>query len=271
MARYYDRYEFFRFPKSVPRAAKGGIKAQSKGGAFAKQWWGKRWIDVLESFHIGNRLQRGRSYARRGQVVSIDIEKGQVHAKVQGSRPAPYKVSIQIKPIAYKDWEEFAASVTAQPLQAAKLLAGEMPQEIEQLFNMKERALFPAKLSDIKTECSCPDWSNPCKHIAAVYYLIGEEFDRDPFLIFKLRGMTREEFSALIGTTASAAVAQDPPEPLPGDPAEFWSAKPLPPVPQSLPPAITAALPRRLGRFPFWRADRPLLDSVEPAYRAVSQ
>src|SRR5215471_10275517 len=181
------------FPRSRPRAAKGGIKTQSKRGAFGQSWWARRWIAVLESFDIGARLGRGRTYARGGQVLSIDVGKGKVEAKVQGSRPSPYAVSIRLKVLADADWRKLIEVLSGQALFAAKLLAGEMPQDIEQVFGEAGLSLFPEKLRDLQTECSCPDYSNPCKHIAAVYYLLGEEFDRDPFLLFRLRGLGREE------------------------------------------------------------------------------
>ncbi len=191
-------YEYDYFPPSVPRAAKGGIKAQSKRGAFGESWWAKRWIRVLESFYIGGRLQRGRSYARRGQVVSIVIDTGEVNASVQGSDPTPYEVTIGLPVLSSQDWQKLARALSRQAIFSAKLLAGEMPQDIEQAFADSGLSLFPAKMKDLKTDCSCPDWSNPCKHIAAVYYLLGEEFDRDPFLIFKLRGMSREGLVGLL-------------------------------------------------------------------------
>lgn len=189
----WDDWEYYRdFPKSVPRAATGGIRAASKQGSFAQTWWAKRWIAVLEGFHLGSRLTRGRSYARQGQVLSISIEKGKARAQVQGSRPTPYRVTIEVKPLGKNDWKRLAKEVSRQAIFAAKLLGGEMPKEIEDAFQKAGLSLFPKSLADVETMCSCPDWSNPCKHTAAVYYLLGEEFDRDPFLIFKLRGMERD-------------------------------------------------------------------------------
>ena len=223
---WYER-EFF--VHSRPRQAKGGIRAQSKRGTFGESWWAKRWIDVLESFQIGGRLARGRSYARNGQVLSIDIDKGVVKADVQGSRPKPYHITIQVKSLTGKDWEKLTESLGHQALFAAKLLAGEMPKDIEKAFQEAELSLFPAKLRDLATECSCPDYSNPCKHIAAVYYLLGEEFDRDPFLLFKLRGLSREELLGRLGERAAHVVEDTttgpatPPEPLVNEPARFWS------------------------------------------------
>ena len=139
-----------------------------------------------------------RSYARRGQVTAIDIAEGLIKAKVQGSRPTPYKVEIRVETLSKADWQKLAKTLVGQAIFAAKLLAGEMPQDIEDAFRQAKLSLFPQKQRNLKTNCSCPDWSNPCKHIAAVYYLLGEEFDRDPFLIFRLRGVAREDFIKLL-------------------------------------------------------------------------
>jgi uncharacterized Zn finger protein len=274
------------------REAKGGIKAQSKRGAFGESWWAKRWIAVLESFDIGARLSRGRSYARRGQVLSIDITEGAVKAKVQGSYPQPYKITIKVKALPATDWQKLARALSTQAIFAAKLLAGEMPQEIEEAFKNAGLSLFPEKLRDLETDCSCPDWSNPCKHIAAVYYLLGEEFDRDPFLIFKLRGMSREELVKLLGASSAptttretakkkkvSALAQTPepvaalpPEPLTVDFAGFWKGGHVPDdfFGEVHWPPVNAALPKRLGNFPFWRGAERFLDAIEPSYQQAS-
>ncbi len=261
-----------------PKQVKGGIKAQSKRGDFGATWWAKRWIAVLESFNIGARLSRGRSYARSGQVLSIDISKSAVKAKVQGSSARPYSITIRVKAIPDSDWKKLASALSAQAIFAAKLLAGEMPQEIEQAFTDAGLSLFPEKLRDLETDCSCPDWSNPCKHIAAVYYLLGEEFDRDPFLLFKLRGMEREAFVKLLGAATPTSrqtetvVPDLPPEPLPSDAAVFWQAGELPAdfYGEVRTPPVNAALLKRLGKFPFWRGARDLQESLEPSYAQAS-
>ncbi len=185
---YWDYYE-----PSRPIKVEGGIKTKSERGEIGSTWWSKRWIEVLESLSMGTRLTRGRSYARQGQVISIDIEPGVVKAKVQGSRPKPYNIKIQLRPLSDQDWEEATEAMAAQAIFAAKLLAGEMPTNIEEAFHAVKLSLFPTAAKDLVTDCSCPDWANPCKHIAAVYYLLAERFDEDPFLIFKLRGRTKDE------------------------------------------------------------------------------
>jgi uncharacterized Zn finger protein len=261
-------------PKSRPREAKGGIKASTRRGSFGATWWARRWIDVLESFDIGARLQRGRSYARKGQVLSIDVSKASVQAKVQGSRAEPYVVQIKVRPLMPSEWKRLAEQLSQQAIFAASLLAGEMPQQIEEAFTGAGMSLFPEKSRDISSSCSCPDWSNPCKHIAAVYYLLGEAFDQDPFLIFRMRGMDRDEFTALLGEKRLLAEACAPePEPLPANAEEYWRARPIPAdllgdVNVSRP---VAALPRRLGNLQFWRGEVELAKALEPAYENASK
>jgi uncharacterized Zn finger protein len=264
------------------RTNKGGIKVQSKKG-FGESWWAKRWISVLENMRMGTRLQRGRSYARSGQVLSVEVQKSVVIAQVQGSRPKPYQVRVGVKGMSHKEWFRLARAVSSQAIFAAKLLSGEMPREIEQAFRREGLSLFPTKLSDLKTSCTCPDWSNPCKHIAAVYYLLGEEFDRDPFLIFKMRGMSREEFMAMLGgrkaeiaaellAETEEAAEQVEAEPLPDHPDDFWSRKK---APDNLlgqeGDSKPAALLHRVGQFPFWRGSEKFLETLQSTYVSASQ
>ena len=266
-----------RFPTSKPREAKGGIKAQSKRGSFGETWWAKRWIAVIESFDVGARLQRGRSYARRGQVLSIDVTAGTVKAKVQGSQSKPYAVTIKLARLTDAEWAKVTTALAGQAVFAAKLLAGEMPAEVEQVARDAGVSLFPTKANDLETDCSCPDWSNPCKHVAAVYYLLAETFDRDPFLLFRLRGLEREalftRLNAATPTPADAGPEAPVPEPLSADPRTFWSGGKVPADLLSdlnLPP-VAAALPRRLGPVPFWRGRERFLDEMEVIYRAAAQ
>src|SRR5262249_24924704 len=141
------------FPRSRPRKAKGGIKAQSKRGAFGQSWWAKRWLAVLESFDLGARLGRGRSYARNGQVLNIDIQSGEVTAQVQGSQPRPYAIDIGVRTLTKKEWDAVTAKLSEQAMFAAKLLSGEIPHEIEDVFHAAGVSLFPDKLKDLTTEC----------------------------------------------------------------------------------------------------------------------
>jgi uncharacterized Zn finger protein len=181
------------YPPSSPIRTDKGIKARSQRGAFGTSWWAKRWIAALDRFGWGSRLQRGKSYARQGQVLTIDFAGAKIKARVQGSRPKPYDVTIEMQPLSTAQWAQVIDALARQAIFAAKLLAGEMPQNIEQAFDAAGVPLFPRGPQDISASCSCPDYANPCKHIAAVYYLLGERFDEDPFLIFQARGRTREQ------------------------------------------------------------------------------
>lgn len=261
-------WDYYHYTPAKPKEVKDGIKAKSKRGAIGGTWWSKRWIDVLESFNMGTRLTRGRSYARKGQVVSIDVSKGAVAAKVQGTGSKPYEVTIELKPISDDDWEKVLDAMASKAIFAAKLLSGEMPTGIEDAFADAGVPLFPTKKKDLKTDCSCPDYANPCKHIAAVYYLLAERFDDDPFLIFKLRGRTKEEIiefhrrrrapdvgvSAEGGAGAASPILSDEGvKPLDscldcfwaaGVPLDSFSVKPAP-------PAVVAAILKRLGDAPY--------------------
>jgi len=192
----YDNFEWDYYSENKPRKVEGGIKTKNERGAIGETWWSQRWVDVLESFGMGTRLTRGRSYARKGQVLSIDIEAGLVKAKVQGSMEKPYAIKIRLQPLSKHDWEQVTTAMSSQALFAAKLLAGEMPRNIEEAFDSVNLSLFPETEDDLQTSCTCPDWANPCKHIAAVYYILAERFDEDPFLLFKLRGRDKEAIIA---------------------------------------------------------------------------
>lgn len=255
-------------PPSKPRKAVGGIRARSKRGAFGTEWWAKRWIEVLEALEIGSRLERGRSYARSGQVIDLKIDAGVVRAKVQGSRVKPYAVEIRVAPLGKHTWKRIGEKIGEEARFVASLLANEMPHEIEEAFGAAGASLFPATLREIHTDCSCPDWSNPCKHVAATYYLLGEEFDRDPFLLFALRGMPKATLLNLIGGRASTP--KPSPEkrvtpttgdnPLPNDPAAFWHARGTTTTPATTEVRATAA--PQLPAFPFWRGSERLEDFV---------
>jgi uncharacterized Zn finger protein len=191
---------------SGPVAVEGGIKAKSKRGAIGDRWWSKRFIAVLESYGMSGRLQRGRSYARRGQVLEFSLGTGKVTARVQGSRPAPYKVTITVLPLLTAQWRAVESRLASQALFRARLLAGEMPPEIEQVFVGCGTPLFPQSPRDLEMSCSCPDWEVPCKHLAAVCYVLAEAFDDDPFAMLAWRGRGRDDLlAALRGPTAARA------------------------------------------------------------------
>jgi uncharacterized Zn finger protein len=186
------------WPPARPIRVEGGIKAHSKRGAIGEQWWSRRLIDVLESWGMSGRLSRGRSYARAGQVLNFKLTQGKVTAQVQGSRVRPYDVRIGVLPLTTAQWRRVLDRLASQALFRAKLLAGEMPHEIEEVFADCGTPLFPRSAADLEMHCSCPDWGVPCKHLAAVCYVLAEEFDRDPFGLLAWRGRGRAELLAAL-------------------------------------------------------------------------
>lgn len=194
-----------------PRDVEGGIKARSKRGAIGERWWSRRFIEVLESFGMRGRLARGRNYARRGQILEFTLTTGVVTARVQGSRPRPYRVRIQVLPLTVPQWHHVEQALAGQALFRAKLLAGEMPAEIEDVFAGCGTPLFPRSAHDLEMSCSCPDWEVPCKHLAAVCYLLAEAFDDDPFLMLAWRGQEREKLLHALRRIASGPAAKQPP------------------------------------------------------------
>ncbi len=181
---------------SRPLPVEGGLKARSSRGAIARTWWSGRFIAVLESIIVGGRLERGRNYARRGQVISLDVAPGMVSALVQGSRFQPYRVRVGLTAFGKPEWARLERALAESAWYSAKLLAGEMPEDIEDVFGGVGLALFPTSSAELAMNCSCPDWQVPCKHIAAVFYLLAESFDEDPFAILAWRGRDREELLA---------------------------------------------------------------------------
>jgi len=284
----WEYYGWYR--RSKPRKVKDGIRARSRQGAIGKSWWSQRWLETLESHGWGsNRLERGKRYARMGQVMNFKLSEGRVDALVQGSRPKPYKVGIEVKQLSESTWKSVAKAMASKAVFASKLLAGEIPQDVEGAFMASSVTLFPGK-REIRTDCSCPDDANPCKHIAAVYYILAEEFDRDPFMIFLLRGMTKEGLIREIrgsrkagGTAARAAADRAKGSPSPRQQsgeapsledclASFWSEQ------RSLTqfkvsaerPRVDAAIIKRLGEPPFWRESDEFTELMEGIYADVT-
>ncbi|CBN58150.1 MULTISPECIES: SWIM zinc finger family protein [Kamptonema] len=158
-----------------------------------KQWWTEQWLDLINSYRFKKRLERGWKYAREGNVLSIEFQGQKVIAQVRGTEPEPYQISLWLDTFSDEDWGYITENMAQRAVFSAKLLAGEMPQNIEDVFAVAGKRLFPFNLSDVHSQCSCPDKANPCKHISAVYYLLGERFSEDPFVLFQLRGRTKEQ------------------------------------------------------------------------------
>jgi uncharacterized Zn finger protein len=156
-------------------------------------WWSQKFIQSLESFKFGNRLIRGREYAKDGRVQKITLAPGMVTALVSGSRKTPYFVSITLDPFPDVAWKKISFDFAKRAILVIQMLQDRMPESVEEVFRASRLSLFPAQLDQLHSDCDCPDDANPCKHIAATYYVLARHFDLDPFLIFTLRGRTKSQ------------------------------------------------------------------------------
>jgi uncharacterized Zn finger protein len=259
-------------PPSRPRPVADGLKARSTRGAIGQTWWSGRFVRVLEDIIVGGRLQRGRNYARRGQVISLDVGPGAVTARVQGSRAEPYRVRIGITAFGEAGWATVERALAGSAWYSAKLLAGEMPEDIEEVFEAQGLSLFPAAAAELSMDCSCPDWQVPCKHIAAAFYLLAEAFDDDPFTILAWRGRERDDLLASLH-----AARRDGPS---GDGATDGSGAPLAEcldsyfavggeMPLTTPaPVASGSLLDQLPPVSVAVRGRTLTELLEPAYEA---
>ena len=158
-----------------------------EGTAIAKTWWGKSWNRNLESYaDYSNRIGRGRSYVRHGAVLDLQINSGKVESLVQGTRSKPYSVSVKIKAVNKKIWQDIKAACEGKLDSLQELLAGKFPKALGEIFATQGKGLFPSP-KEIDFSCSCPDWAYMCKHVAATLYGIGARLDEDPGLFFRLR------------------------------------------------------------------------------------
>jgi uncharacterized Zn finger protein len=194
-----------RFPASKPLPAKDGIATTKQRGAMAERWWSKRFVEVLDDYGLGARMQRGRRYARTGQLLSFDVHPGHLLAQVQGSRATPYLVTVGAPVTSDAQWAEVDSALASRVKFAARLLAGDVPPELEGVFADAGVALLPARWSDIVARCTCPDIANPCKHIAAVLYVFADRLDDDPWLLLEWRGRTRNQILEPLVSRANVA------------------------------------------------------------------
>ena len=268
---------------------------------FSRSWWGQKFITAIENLTDSGRLSRGRSYARGRKVKGFDIDGNLVTAQVRGSvnpyfgvhKEPLYHITIEFQPLSAAKWSAAVAEMASKASVISRLLLNEIPDDIEKTFQSLNLNLLPGSQKDFKTSCSCPDWSNPCKHIAGVYYLVAAELDQDPFLLFELRGLPRENLikelsksslgqalSAELQSTQSvpqpAAAYYAPLETLPaGDEInlrEFWQGKKQ--LPQAMETfsesPVSAIQVKKQGDFPaFWHRDNSFIEAMEMLYEQV--
>ena len=232
---------------TLSNGSSNGITAIGDDGLGQQPWWVEQWMELINGYRFKKRLERAWGYAREGHVTSIRFDGRRVHARVHGTDAAPYKVTLWLDVLNDEDWGYVLEALTQKARWSAQLLAGIMPSDIERAFAASGKRLFPFKLQEVRSECTCPDKANPCKHISAVYFLMGDRFSEDPFVLFQLRGRNRaklledlaERRQQLLSKLAEQASAD-------GDDASTEETAALPPHPAVLDPGL------------WWRYERNL-------------
>ncbi|MGH9066476.1 MAG: SWIM zinc finger family protein [Acidimicrobiales bacterium] len=205
-------------PPRLPKVTRPVARRPRARQGFGQTWWGRAWVEAIEGRARldPNRLPRGRTYARRGSVGELGVEPGVVRAAVQGSRAKPYAVWVRVRPFDDGEWDRLLDSVASRLGHAAALLDGELPAELSEDVAAAGLDLLPG-LGEVQPRCTCPDWADPCKHSAAVCYLIADALDADPFLLLLLRGRSREEVMAAVRRRRGAALGAPAGEPDEGE------------------------------------------------------
>ena len=224
-----------------------------------------------------SRLARGRTYARAGRAHDLAVDAGTVTAQVTGTRATPYAIRIEVVQLADDVWERAIASMAEQARFSAELLAGRMPKEIDDAFRAADASLFPLQRTHLVTSCSCPDWGNPCKHVAATHYLLGEALDRDPFLLFELRGRTKQRVLSALRSARSGDEIEEP-EPAKAS-IEGVAAADYDRARGSLPtlcfsfdaPATHGAVLRQLGAPAAWSGSGSPAEALAPIVAAAAE
>jgi uncharacterized Zn finger protein len=266
-----------------------------------RTWWGQRFIEALESFTDSARLVRGRAYANNDRILSWKRQGSVVSATIRGNvnpyygvyKEPLYKTSIVFQSIDAAQWQQLIQILGSRAAFISRLLLNEVPDTIEDVFRTLKLSLLPHSHKDLKTDCSCPDYANPCKHIAGLYYFLAAQLDRDPSLLFELRGIERDELQKQLrktplGQALAAAIGEQDAgfdsvdsyftcakkQPLAPrmTPSEFWHGhRRLPEnLPQTTPPTIPALLIKKGGDFPaFWPYPQSFITTMETIYQAI--
>ncbi|SDD78825.1 SWIM zinc finger family protein [Sporomusa acidovorans] len=246
------------------------------------------WTKFLAAQGLENRLQRGLRYARQGHVLNIEISKSRITARVQGSRARPYRVEIRLKAFPPEIWDSIITIIASQAALSAAIITGEMPEDIENIFHKAGFSLFPQSLKEIAAECSCPDIANPCKHIAAIFYILGQELTKDPFVIFLLRGKTKDSLLADL-TKKRSSLQQALLSPAPDNSLRIENSPQAPNLAHIIknywqtgdnladlplatnPPQSPCLLLHRLGKPPDWPDEPDFIEVMAPLYEHVSR
>jgi len=261
---------------------RGGIRSRlttGSGDTSNLNWWGRRWIEIIQPIVDHAHYTRGKSCAKKGNVLSLDIRPGLVSALVESNKQAPHIVRFGFNVLTPEALETILPRLKERSVFAAELLAGRLPHEMEEVFREVGIRLFPNEMRIRTFKCTCPSSETICDHIVAVYMLLGEAFDNDPFLLLKLYGLdkktivrelsgeiTQEEDADFNAHDAHAEEAAELAEAL-SEKEDFnnWYGKAtfrIPNVTESKKPEAYSVM----HEFPFWRGVNPFLDTVKEYY-----
>ena len=275
-------------PPSVnPKRVRGGVKLRSKEGV-STAWIAQRWVRLLEEGCEGEPNVEGLDYAKMGQTKSLTVGTGLIEAVVQGRSMKPYTVRITCETYGHEAWDKVVAATIAEPIYSAKMLAGEVPEHIEDLFHPLGLNLFPKSAADLTLSCTCGHGTPWCKHVACVMYLVADAMASDPFIMFNLRGIATESLVERLRQrrTSEGSVHGAPPvyaahvpgasdgeaESLDSSLESFWEAGDgLAELDLSIDrPVVNKALLRRLGPSPFASGRFPLVGLLATCYDVIS-
>lgn len=267
---------------------------------FTRNWWGKTFLEAIEKTTDPGRLSRGKAYSQDNRVLHFEQNGGEIQAHIRGNinhyfgvtKEPLYITNIEFARISPAKWSAAIAVMASKASIISRLMLKEIPENIEDSFQLLGLNLLPDQ-GDFKSDCSCPDWSNPCKHIAGVYHRLAQEIDRDPFLIFELRGLPKEKLlKELAKSPLGQALADElqsekqPPCPVETyyqplktlkaennkDVKQFWQGKKRLPqtIQQVIPSPVSGIVIKKQGDFPsFWHRDNSFIEAMETLYDQV--
>jgi len=268
---------------------------------YSRTWWGQKFITAIESFSDSERIKRGRSYSTDSRILSFEIKNGVVKATIRGNinpyfgilKEPKYKTEVKISQISAHDWTEIVQLMSCRASVVGRLLLNEVPEKLELIFKVVGHSLLPKNYKDFESSCSCPDYSNPCKHVVGVIYRLASELDQNPFLLFELRGLSKEDLQKqlaasslgkilatelgdrsleLIPTTSYFPQPKTTASPEVPTLKDFWQGqKRLPTTIPLLPSSsVSAIVIKKQGdNPPFWRKDSSFIETMEELYDRV--
>lgn len=269
-----------------------------------KTWWGTKFMAALQGFMDEGRLKRGRSYCTDHRLITFEIKNNTIHATMRGNinpyfgiyKEPQYKVTFTLSKIPSNTWDKIIQRLSKNAAMISRLMLFEMPNTIEQVFSEFNTHFLPKKRTDLESHCSCPDWQNPCKHVAGIYFKVAQLLDEDPFFMFQLRGISKEIlYQKLIKTEIGQALVSNLElqkdieltyntrfytEPIwhtlketPIHPQHFWSGKKLStPLAEEtdVPHSVSGLVIKKQGDYPsFWKKETSFFETMQAVYDRV--